>query len=156
MEGGGAMAEVGLLPFARIALQVSRAVLPSLPKPFQQAPIHPAAVAGHPLSDALRRLDLSRSRGASERASRIAPGIGAWKRARLHDAVSLLAASRRPDHRPRGRRNGSSVARFAAPGAEAGSRLRGCNGFGAGSGEHVLCTAPASSRAKTTALGGTG
>src|SRR6202171_4007661 len=28
MEAGGAMAEVGLLPFARIALQVSRAVLP--------------------------------------------------------------------------------------------------------------------------------
>src|SRR5260370_1108297 len=28
METGGAMAEVGLLPFARIALQVSRAVLP--------------------------------------------------------------------------------------------------------------------------------
>src|ERR1700687_4675413 len=28
MEAGGAMAEVGLLPFARIALQVCRAVLP--------------------------------------------------------------------------------------------------------------------------------
>jgi hypothetical protein len=28
MEAGGAMAEVGLLPFARIALQVSKAVLP--------------------------------------------------------------------------------------------------------------------------------
>src|SRR5438445_12258859 len=28
MEAGGAMAEVGLLPFACIALQVSRAVLP--------------------------------------------------------------------------------------------------------------------------------
>ena len=28
MDAGGAMAEVGLLPFARIALQVSRAVLP--------------------------------------------------------------------------------------------------------------------------------
>jgi hypothetical protein len=28
MEAGGAMAEVGLLPFAHIALQVSRAVLP--------------------------------------------------------------------------------------------------------------------------------
>src|ERR1700747_571913 len=28
MQAGGAMAEVGLLPFARIALQVSRAVLP--------------------------------------------------------------------------------------------------------------------------------
>src|SRR5271156_1157728 len=28
MEAGGAMTEVGLLPFARIALQVSKAVLP--------------------------------------------------------------------------------------------------------------------------------
>ena len=34
------MAEVGLLPFARIALQVCRGGAPALPKPFQQAPIH--------------------------------------------------------------------------------------------------------------------
>ena len=53
------MAEVGLLPFTRIALQVSRAVAPSLPQPFQQTSIYPAAVAGHSLPDALRRLNLS-------------------------------------------------------------------------------------------------
>src|ERR1700722_5376195 len=49
---------------------------PALPKPIQQAPIHAAAVAGDPLPDALRGLDLSRSRSAVGRASRIAPGAG--------------------------------------------------------------------------------
>jgi len=48
------MAEVGLLPFARIALQVSKAVPPALPQPFQPAPIHTTAVVGHSLPAALR------------------------------------------------------------------------------------------------------
>ena len=43
----------------------------ALPKSFEEAPIHAAAVVGYPLSDALRRLELSRSRGAVERAPRI-------------------------------------------------------------------------------------
>src|ERR1700691_5994383 len=54
---------------------------PTLPNPFQQAPIQPAAVAGHSLPDALRGLDLSRSRGAAGRAPRVAPGTGARERA---------------------------------------------------------------------------
>src|SRR5271170_4020105 len=62
---------------------------PALSKPIQQAPIHAAAVAGDPLPDALRGLDLSRSRSAVGRASRIAPGAGAGERARFHDSVSL-------------------------------------------------------------------
>src|ERR1700690_1164383 len=48
----------------------------TLPKPFQQAPIHATAVAGHSLSDALRGLDLSRSRGAAGRTSGVAPDTG--------------------------------------------------------------------------------
>src|SRR6266478_2449760 len=43
-------------------------------------------------------------------------------------------------------------ARFAAPKAQASSRCRGRHGLGAGSGEHVLCAAHASSRAKTAAV----
>jgi len=31
------MAEVGLLPFARVALEVAKEVLASVPQPFQQA-----------------------------------------------------------------------------------------------------------------------
>jgi len=64
------MAEVGLLPFARIALQVSRAVLPRYRQPLQQTPVHATTVAGHSLPDALRRLGLSRGRGAARRTSR--------------------------------------------------------------------------------------
>jgi hypothetical protein len=125
---------------------------PALAKPFQQIPIHPASVAGDSLPDALRRLDLSRSRGASWRASRIAPGVGACERARLHDTVSFLATPRRPDHRSCGRRNDVPVARLAAPRAETSSRPRGCHRLGAGSGEHLLCTAHASLRTETAAV----
>src|ERR1019366_614572 len=75
----------------------------ALPKPFQQTPIQPTAVAGHSLSDALRGLDFSRSRGASGRAPRIAPDAGTGERSRLHDFVSLPQAPGRPDHRSRHR-----------------------------------------------------
>ena len=89
------MAEVGLLPFARIALQVSKAVLPRYRSRFSKHQFTPAAVAGHSLPDALRGLDLSRSRSAAGRTPRVAPGAGAGERARLHDSVSLPAASGR-------------------------------------------------------------
>jgi hypothetical protein len=52
------MAEVGLLPFARLALQVARVVLPRYRSRFSKAPIYPAAVARDSLLDALRRLDV--------------------------------------------------------------------------------------------------
>src|SRR6266404_4729260 len=42
---GGTMAEVGLLPFARVALEVA-AGFASLPHALQQTSVHPAAVAG--------------------------------------------------------------------------------------------------------------
>src|ERR1700722_3401954 len=117
------MAEVGLLPFAQIALQVCRAVLPRY-----------------------------RSRSAVGRASRIAPGAGAGERARFHDSVSLPAASGRSNYRPRGRRDGAPVARHAQKRASASPRSGRCDGLGAGSGQHILCAENASSRAKTDAV----
>ena len=146
------MAEVGLLPFARIALQVSRAVLPRYRSRFSKHQFtQPQLLA----ILCLMRYEDWTFREAEVRlgrASRIAPGVGACECARLHDAVPFLAASGRPDHRPRGRRNGAPVARYAAQRTAAGSRGRGRHGLGAGSGEHVLCAAHASSRAKTAAV----
>src|ERR1700690_444309 len=133
-----------------------RASLPggasALPKPIQQTPIHTAAVAGDPLPDALRGLDISRSRSASGRASRVASGFGAGERTRFHDSVSLSAASGRGDHRPRGRRDGAPAARHAQKRTAASPRSGRCDGLGAGSGQHVLCAAHASSRAKTATV----
>src|ERR1700730_10106852 len=125
---------------------------PALPKPIQQAPIQPTAVAGDSLPDALRGLDFSRSRSTAGRASRIAPGAGAGERARFHDSVSLSPAFGRPDHRPRGRRDGASAARHAQKRTAASPRGGRCDGLGAGSGQHVLCATHASSRAKTAAV----
>jgi len=59
------MAEVGLLPFARIALQVAKAVLPRYRSRFSKHQFTQPQLLGDSLSDALRRLDLSRSRGTS-------------------------------------------------------------------------------------------
>src|SRR5579863_6541228 len=70
---------------------------PALQNPFQQASVQPAAIAGHPLSDALPRLDLSRGRGAVGRAPRVARGAGTDEGARFHDSVSLPATLGRPD-----------------------------------------------------------
>src|ERR1700687_458771 len=125
---------------------------PALPKPIQQTPIHAAAVAGHSLSDALRGLDFSRSRGASWRASRIAPDVGTFQCTRLHDAVPFLAASRRPDHRSRRRRDGAPIAQHAEKKTGASPCGGRRDGLGARSGQHVLCPADASSRAKTAAV----
>src|ERR1700676_329456 len=125
---------------------------PALPKPIQQTPIYAAAVAGDPLPDALRGLDLSRSRSAAGRAPRIAPGAGAGERARLHDSVSLPAASGRSNRRSRGRRDGAPAARHAQKRTAASPRSGRCDGLGAGSGQHILCAQNASSRAKTAAV----
>jgi len=124
----------------------------ALPQPLQQTPVHATAVAGHSVSDALGRLDLSRGRGAARRTPRIASEPWAYQRARFYDAVSLLAAPRRSDHRPCRWGNGTPVARFAAPGTEARARRGGRYRSGARGGEHVLCAPDASSRAKTAAL----
>lgn len=102
------MAEVGLLPFARIALQASKAVLPRCRSRFSKHQFT------QPQPDALRGLDLSRSQSAARRTSRIASGNRTRQRARFHHAVSFLAAVGRPDHRPSGRRDGASVARHSS------------------------------------------
>ena len=86
----------------------------ALPQPIQQTPIQLTAVAGHSLSDALRGPDLSRSRSAAGRASRIAPSAGTGERARLHHPVPLPATAGRRNHRPGGRRDGAPFAETAA------------------------------------------
>src|SRR5712691_4605104 len=124
----------------------------ALPKSFQQTPIHATAVAGHSLSDALRRLDVPRSRGPAGRAPRTAPDLGTPQGARFHYSASLPAASRRPGHRSSSRRNRAPVARYAEEETAASLCGSRCHGLGAGSRQHVLCAADASSRAKTAAV----
>src|SRR5580658_8740182 len=124
----------------------------ALPQPIQQTPIQPTAVAGHSLSDALRGLDLSRSRSAAGRASRIAPSAGTGERARLHHPVPLPATSGRRNHRPGGRRDGAPFARCAQKRTAASSRGGRCDGLGAGRGQYLLRTAHASSWAETAAV----
>src|SRR5271165_4812405 len=92
-----------------------------LPDAFQQTSIHPASVAGHSLPDALRRLDLPRSRGTAARTSRVAHGAATLERARLHHGVSLLAAATRRHHRERVGRIGAPTApQFASRPATSG------------------------------------
>jgi hypothetical protein len=146
------MAEVGLLPFARIALQVAKAVLPRYRSRFSKTSIHPTPVAGHSMPDALRRLDLSRGRGATGRAPRVAPDLGSVERTRLHHSVSFLAALGRYHHRPRRRRDGAPVAWSRKKEPEAGSRGCGCDRLGTGSCQHLFCEKDASSRAKAAAV----
>src|SRR5487761_1040396 len=124
----------------------------ALPKSFQQAPIQPTAVAGHSLPDALRGLDLSRSRSAAGRAPRIASDAGGGERARLHDVVSLPRTPGRCNHRPGRRRDGAPVARHAQKRTAARPRGGRSNGLGPGSRQHILRAADASSRAKTAAV----
>src|SRR5579875_3246440 len=124
----------------------------ALPQPFQQTPVQPTAVAGDPLPDALRGLDLSRGRGAARRTSRIAAGARTDQRARFHYVVSLLAASGRPDNRPRGGRDRTPVAWSAQKRAVARSRGGRRDRLGARCSQHVFCASPAPSRAKAAAV----
>src|SRR5579884_2911881 len=124
----------------------------ALPQPFQQTPVQPTAVAGDPLPDALRGLDLSRGRGAARRTSRIAAGARTDQRARFHYVVSLLATSGRPDHRPRGGRDRTPVAWSAQKRAVARSRGGRRDRLGARCSQRVFCASPAPSRAKAAAV----
>src|SRR5258708_31873791 len=67
----------------------------SLPHALQQTSVHPAAVAGGAVPDALRRLDLSRSRDALARAPRGARRIEISRGTRLHHLVSFSAPAGR-------------------------------------------------------------
>src|ERR1700756_1009278 len=143
------MPEVGLVRFGQVALDVAQATVPRYRTTFSKHLFtQPQLLA----ILCLMRYEDWTFREAEVRTSRIAPGVGPCECARLHDTVSFFAASRRPDHRPRGWRNGAPAAWFAATKAEAGSRRGGRHRFGARRGEHVLCAAHASSWAETAAL----
>ncbi len=88
-RAGGTMAEVGLLPLARVALQVATQVLP---------PYH-----------------LSRSRSTPARAPRVARRIAIAGGARLHHAVSFSAAAGGRRRRSRIAGNRASAAAPPAP-----------------------------------------
>src|ERR1700746_1838020 len=138
MQAGGAMAEVGLLPFARIALQVSRAVLPRYRSRFSKHQFtQPQLMA---ILCLMRYEDWTfreaEVRLSEHRELRQVLGLGSVPG---FTTLYRFAASRRPDHRPCGRRNGAPAAWFAAPKAEARSRRRGRHRFGTRRGEHVLC-----------------
>jgi hypothetical protein len=96
------MAEVGLLPFARIARKSPKRCWPAT-EAVSATPIHAASIASDSLPVALRRRDLPGNGGASGRASRVASGYRADQRSRFHHAVSFSAAVGRANHRPRGR-----------------------------------------------------
>jgi hypothetical protein len=102
-EATSATAEVGLLPFARSALEVKTGGASTLPNSLQQAPVHAAVTSGHPVPDSVRGRNLSRGRGALEGTPGIAPAVGIEERARFHDAVPLSEASGGADPRPIGR-----------------------------------------------------
>src|SRR5579862_8685032 len=107
------MAEVGLLPSARAVFKSPERCFRADEAVSAKAPVRITPTAGGPLSDALRGLDFSRCRGATNRASQTPSGAGSCQRAHLHYRVSFLAAFGRFDHRLRGRRNGAPVARGA-------------------------------------------
>jgi len=85
------MAEVGLLPFARVALQVATVVLPPYRSGFSKHQFtQPQLLAAVP--DAIRGLDLPRNRSVVEGAWRVAPGVETAEGAGLHDVVSFPEA----------------------------------------------------------------
>jgi hypothetical protein len=123
-----------------------------LPQPFQQTPIHAATVAGRPLPDSLRGLDLSRSRSAAWRASRTAPGAGLSS---VPDFTTLYCLLQRLDD--------VIIDRVVGGGRCASCTARANQGGGVlkwrwtrpvwrREGQHVLCARDASSRAKTATL----
>jgi len=140
-EAEGAMAEVGLLPFVRIALQVCRAVLPRYRSRFSKHQFTQPQL--------LAILCLMRYEDWTFREAEVR--LGEHRELR-HDSVSLPPAFGRSDHRSRGGRDRAPVAWFAASQPQARSCGRRCNGLGPGSSQHVLCATEASSRAETAAV----
>ena len=110
------MAEVGLLPFARIALQVSRAVLPRYRSRFSKHQFtQPQLLA----ILCLMRYEDWTFREAEVRLSEhreLRQALGLVSVPDFTTLYRFLAAPGRPDHRPRGRRDGAPVARFARHG----------------------------------------
>jgi hypothetical protein len=110
MEAGGAMAEVGLLPFARIALQVSKAVLPRYRSRFSKHQFTQPQL--------LAILCLMRYEDWTFREAEVRLGEHRELRQTLEYRVvkwgtlvsPFLAAVGRSNHRPSGRRDRASVA----------------------------------------------
>jgi hypothetical protein len=152
MEAGGAMAEVGLLPFARIALQVSRAVLPRYRSRFSKHQF-----TQPPL---LAILCLMRYEDWTFREAEVRLGEHRELRQVLGlvsvpDFTTLYPFLQRLDDQTIDRAVGETVRRLRGSlgqKKEACSRRCGRHRFGARRGEHVLCSAHASSRAETTAV----
>src|SRR5579863_4608824 len=143
------MAEVGLLPFARIALQVSRAVLPRYRSCFSKHQFNQPQL--------LAILCLMRYEDWTFREAEVRLGEHRELRQVLGlvsvpDFTTLYRFLQRLDDQTIDRAVGETVARFAVPKAQAGSRGRGRYRFGARRGQHILCAAHASSRAETAAV----
>ena len=146
------MAEVGLLPFARIALQVSKAVLPRYRSRFSKHQFtQPQLLA----ILCLMRYEDWTFREAEVRLGEhreLRQALGLAQCARFHDSVSLPAASGRPDHRPRGRRDGASFARHRRKGRRRARVAVDATGLAQGAVSTFFRAAHASSRAKTAAV----
>ena len=148
------MAEVGLLPFAHIALQVCRAVLPRYRSRFSKHQFTQPQL--------LAILCLMRYEDWTFREAEVRLGEHRELRQALGlvsvpDFTTLYRFLQRLDevtvtYRSRGRRDGAPAARHAQKRAAASPRGGRCDGLGTGSGQHVLCAAHASSRAKTAAV----
>jgi len=145
------MAEVGLLPFARVPLEVSKAVVPRYRSRFSKHQCTQPQLLAILCLMHYEDWTLPGGGGTFGRASRVASGT----RTGVPDFATLYRFLQRLDainHRPSGRRNGTPVARHS-PKRSPTSACRGRrNGFGARSSQHVLRAAAASSWAKAAAL----
>src|SRR5271169_1820374 len=146
------MAEVGLLPFARIAWQVSKAVLPRYRSRFSKHQFNqPQLLAVLCL---MRYEDWTfreaEVRLGEHREWRQALGLGS-----VPDFTTLYRFLQRLDDVTIDRAvggDGAPVARHAQKRTAASPRGGRCDGFGARSCQHLLCATHASSRAKTAAV----
>src|SRR5579875_309352 len=140
IEAGGAMAEVGLLPFARIALQVSQAVLPRYRSRFSKHLFNQPQL--------LAILCLMRYEDWTFREAEVRLGEHRELRQALGltsvpDFTTLYRFLQRLDDQTIDRAVGETVRR-----SRGGRRDR----LGARCSQHVFCAAHASSRAKAAAV----
>ena len=146
------MAEVGLLPFARVALEVSRAVLPRYRSRFSKHQFTQPQL--------LAILCLMRYEDWTFREAEVRLGEHRELRqtlglVRVPGFTTLYRFLRRLDDPVIDRAVGETVRRLR--GTQKKKRRRACVGVDAtglaqGSRQHVLCAAPASPRAKTAAV----
>jgi Transposase domain (DUF772) len=143
------MAEVGLLPFARIALQVSRAVLPRYRSRFSKHQFtQPQLLA----ILCLMRYEDWTFREAEVRLSEhreLRQSLGLTS---VPDFTTLYRFLQRLDDQIIDRAVGETVRRLRGWLRRGRKRARGRHGFGARGGEHVLCAQDVSSRAEAAAV----